>query len=244
MSLLKRMLTFGKAEANAALDSMEDPAKMAEQGVRDLKKDLGDAMQSLAQVKAQAIRSKRDLQKQKDAAADYERKAMMLIRRAESGEIAVEEADRLATQALGMRDQAVTRASEVQREVERFDAMTGKLEGNVQTLKSQIGQWENELRTLKARSQVGQATRKLNEQLAKVDSSGTISMLERMRDKVQEEESLAEAYGDMAQLETSVDDEIDRALASSGGSGGGGSDALAALKARMGGKALPPPESA
>ncbi|MDA9976116.1 PspA/IM30 family protein, partial [Alphaproteobacteria bacterium] len=91
--------------------------------------------------------------------------------------------------------------------------------------------YENELRTLKARSQVSRATKKLNEQLSQIDSSSTIGMLERMRDKVSEEEALAEAYGEMAAAPSSVDDEIDAALKTTGGSGD--SDRLAALRAKM-----------
>lgn len=237
MSLFRRLFTFGKSEAHAVLDQLEDPAKMAEQGIRDLRKDLGASLQSLAQVKAQAIRAKREFQNHKETAADYEQKAMLLLKRAEGGHLDAAEADRLATEALRKREQAVKRASEVSREVEQFDSMTGKLENNIQGLKSQIAKWENELSTLKARAQVGKATRKINEQLARVDSSGTISMLERMRDRVQEEETLAEAYGDMAQLGTSVDDDINAAL---GGTAElEGAAALEALKAKMSQGALP-----
>ena len=51
-----------------------------------------------------------------------------------------------------------------------------------------------------------------------------------MKERVDEDESLAEAYGDLAGQPTSADDEIDKALA-----GGGSSDArLASLKAKMG----------
>ncbi|MDV7339912.1 PspA/IM30 family protein [Terasakiella sp. A23] len=231
MSLLKRLFTWGKSEANAALDQMEDPVKMAEQGIRDLKKDLSNSLESLAKVKAQVIRVQKDNQRQRDTATDYEQKAMMLLSRVQDGAITPEEGDRLASEALKKRDAAIERVGTLTQEAEKLNAMTGQLENNVQALKQQISSWENEVATLKARAQVGQATRKLNEQLAQVDSSGTIAMLERMRDKVTEEEALAEAYGEMAQVERSVDMDIEKALA---GSSPAQSDALAQLKARMG----------
>ena len=239
MSLFKRLFTYSKSEAHAALDKFEDPTKMAEQGIRDLRKDLGDSLQGLAQVKAQAIRAKRELQQQKEVATDYEQKAVLLLGRAQTGHLDPTEADRLASEALQRREQAVQRASEIGREVERFDAMTAKLETGIQSLKSQIGKWENELHTLKARSQVGRATRKINEQLARVDSGGTIAMLERMRDRTQEEEALAEAYGDMAQVGSNIDQDIEAALG--GAQPVEGSAALLELKARLSGGALPPP---
>lgn len=234
MSVFKRLFTWGKAEAHAVVDRIEDPIKMADQGIRDLRADLTKALESLAQVKAQAIRTRREAQQGKEAAADYEKKAMLLLQRGQSGQLPAGEADRLAGEALAKRDGAVQRASILVKELEGMDRMTAQLETNVQSLKTQISKWENELQTLKARAQVSHATRKLNEQLAKVDPSGTISMLERMKDKVQAEESLAEAYGEMAQVERSVDHEIEAALATPAGAGAGGAAALADLKARMG----------
>jgi phage shock protein A len=73
--------------------------------------------------------------------------------------------------------------------------------------------------------------KKINQQLANVDSSGTIAMLEKMKTKVEEEESLAQAYGDISTLgESTLDADIDKALAAPVSQ----SDSLAALKAKMG----------
>ena len=52
-----------------------------------------------------------------------------------------------------------------------------------------------------------------------------------MKEKVEEQETLAEAYGDMGDSQTSVDDEINKALAD--GKGTAVDDSLAQLKARM-----------
>ncbi len=57
-------------------------------------------------------------------------------------------------------------------------------------------------------------------------------MLEKMRSRVEEDESLATAYGDMATADKSVDDEITKAL--SGGSPPSTSQSLLELKQKMG----------
>ena len=60
-------------------------------------------MSSLAQVKAPAIRLQNESDGRRKRAADYKRKAMMLIRRADVGEVPADEAewlDRLAAAAL------------------------------------------------------------------------------------------------------------------------------------------------
>ncbi len=232
MSVFKRLFTWGQSEAHAVVDKLEDPVKMTEQGIRDMKKDLTKAMEALAQVKAQSIRTKREAQNAKETAEDYEQKAMMLLQKAQTGQLDMAEAERLAGESLNKRDGAIQRAAMHTKEIANLDAGVAQLETNVQNMKGQISKWENELQTLKARAQVSQATRKVNQQLAKVDSSGTISMLERMRDKVETEESLAEAYGDMALADRSVDSEIEAAL--SGPAAGSNSLALADLKSRMG----------
>ena len=45
--------------------------------------------------------------------------------------------------------------------------------------------------------------------MAEIDSSSTVTMLERMKEKVTQEEALAEAYGDIANESKSIDDELD-----------------------------------
>ncbi|OSM07149.1 PspA/IM30 family protein [Magnetofaba australis] len=227
----QRLFTWGKSEAHAVMDKVEDPAKMAEQGIRELKEDQTRNMESLAQVKAQTVRLRRDVNADKENAANYERKAMLLLQKAQSGQLDPAEADRLAGEALAKRDEANSRANALQTDLQKLDAMTAQLERNVRNIRDQIGKWENELRTLKARAQVSSATKKLNAELAQVDGKGTIAMLERMRDKVNEQESLAQAYGDMAAATTSTDDAIDAALGDD--KGASASDSLAALKARM-----------
>lgn len=230
MSLFRRLFKIGEAEGHALVNKMEDPVKMSEQAIRDLKNDLNKAMESLAEVKAIAIRTRRDMKNNQQQAADYEKKAMLLIQKAEQGSLDPAEADRLATEALNKKDQADREVTRTQAEVQKYDNMTANLEAKVNDLKSQISKWENELRTLKARAKVSSATKKLNKQMAGIDSSSTVAMLERMKTKVEEDESLAESYGEIAAAPKSVDDEIDKAI---GAGNAGSDDRLAALKARM-----------
>jgi len=187
-------------------------------------------MESLAEVKAIAIRTRRDMKNYQQQSSDYEKKAMLLIQKAEQGSLDAAEADRLATEALNKKDQADQEVTRTQAEVQKYDNMTANLETKVNDLKSQISKWENELRTLKARAKVSSATKKLNKQMAGIDSSSTVAMLERMKTKVEEDESLAESYGEIAAAPKSVDDEINKAI---GANNAGSDDRLAALKARM-----------
>jgi phage shock protein A len=233
MNIFKRLFKIGQAEANSAINKLEDPIKMTEQGIRDLKKDLSAALQALAEVKALAIRSKNDGQKAADRAADYEKKAVLLLKRAEAGEISPEEADRLASECLVSKESSANEAIRLKNDQAKFENNVDKLDNNIQKLKSNIKKFEVELKTLRARAKVSEATKKINKQLAGVDSSSTVSMLERMKEKVDQDEALAESYAEIASENTSVDDEIEDAL-NSGSAEVKASDSLAALKAKMG----------
>ncbi len=228
----QRLFKIGQSEAHAVLDNMEDPIRLTEQGIRDLKKDLQSSMTSLAEVKAIAIRLKKDGEGNKTVAADYERKAMLLLQKVEKSELEQEEAERLATEALKKKAEAAQTAAQALKDWKRQDAMANELQGKIEQLKSTITKYENDLVTLKARARTAASTKKINQQLAKIDSSSTIALLEKMRTKVQEDESLAEAYGSMADVDKTVDTEIDAALTS--GNDVAANESLAQLKAKMG----------
>jgi phage shock protein A len=232
MSIFARLFKVGQAQAHNIVDKLEDPIKLTEQGIRDLKTDLQGAMQGLAEVKGIAIRLGKESEDAKRQSGEYERKAMLLLQRGNDGQLDAADAERLATQALTQRETASERAVALVKDAEHQNNMVTQLQAKVQQLKSTITTYENELVTLRARAKTAASTKKINQQLANVDSSGTIAMLERMKEKVEEDEALAQAYGEVGQVEVSADAEIDRALA--GTQPAAAQDKLRELKARMG----------
>ncbi|HCR16245.1 MAG TPA: phage shock protein A [Candidatus Latescibacteria bacterium] len=230
MGIFQRVFRVGKAEAHATIDKFEDPIKMTEQGIRDLKKDLNSAMTALAEVKGQGIRLRKQASENKKAAGDYERKAMLVLQKAQGGDLDSGESDRLAGEALSRKEDAAKRAATLTGDAKQQETTAAQLQAQVDKLKAAIATYENDLVTLRARAKTAAATKKINKQLSKVDSNGTLAMLERMKERVEEDESLAEAYGDMADSSKSLDDEIDAVIDDKGA----GSDQLAELKAKMG----------
>lgn len=231
-SIFQRLFKLGQSQAHDIVNKFEDPIKMTEQGIRDLKKDLESSMRSLAEVKGIAIRMKKDAENSKRLAADYERKAMLLLQKMQKGDMNQADAERLAGEALSKKEESSQKTVRLMNEYEQQAKMSSQLQVNVDKVRSTVSTYENDLITLKARAKTAAATRKVNEQMAKVDSSGTIAMLEKMKSKVEEDESLAQSYGEIVSADKSVDNEIDAAL--SGGETSPASDQLAALKTKMG----------
>ncbi|MBF0102009.1 MAG: PspA/IM30 family protein [Desulfobacterales bacterium] len=213
MSFFQRLFKVGQSSAHSIIDKMEDPIKMTEQGIRDLKNDLQAAMTSLAEVKGIAIRTRKEAENKRNLALEYERKAMLLLQKMQKGELPASDAERLATEAITHKERLTEEAARTSQEAERHEQMSDKLQNNVNKLKSSIKTYENDLITLKARAKTASSTKKINEQLAKIDSTGTIAMLEKMKAKVEEDESLAQAYGEVvASSEMTIDSQINKAL--------------------------------
>ncbi|MCY3738799.1 MAG: PspA/IM30 family protein [Gemmatimonadaceae bacterium] len=230
--IFNRLFKAGEAEAHALVDKLEDPIKMSEQAVRDLRKDLQESLRSLGEVKSLAIRMAKEAEDAKRLAGDYERKAMLLLQRGQAGEVDNAEAERLAMEALSRKEEAAARALQATEQAQQQQQMVDSLQNNVNQLKSKVASYENDLVMLKARARTANATRKINQRLSNVDTKGTVALLERMKEKVSEEEALGQAYGEMADAGGSVDEEIDKALAS--GSPTKSEDSLAQLKSKMG----------
>ena len=49
MGFFQRLFRWGKSEVNSAMDSLEDPIKMADQGIKDLEADLDKSIKALAE---------------------------------------------------------------------------------------------------------------------------------------------------------------------------------------------------
>jgi phage shock protein A len=232
MSIFARLFKVGQAEVHGIVDKLEDPIKLTEQGIRDLKMDLQNAMTGLAEVKGVSIRLSKEAEDAKRQTDEYDRKAVLLLQRFKDGQLDQAQAERLATEALNQKELVGQRAARLTQDAEQQQRMATQLQDKVQQLKTAITTYENELVTLRGRAKTAESTKKINQHLAKVDSSSTIAMLERMKRKVEEDEALAQAYGEVGQVDTSVDAEINKALAGSQPSKA--QDQLQAMKARLG----------
>jgi phage shock protein A len=236
----KRLLNLGKAKAHAKLDKVEDPVALTEQAIKDLKQDLAESMKSLAEMKALAIRTKRDVQQAHRAADQYEQRAMQFIKKAEQGDITMNEADNYALKALAQKDQILRVSLANEQNLHAYENMIRKLEIDIQKIRTQINTWEGELKTLKVRSRLSETSRRLNERMSSISNSSMSNMLEDMKIKVEEQEALAQSYEEVGNLTDRIDDEVEKVLGKNAAAlpdMPSPKDALAQLKAKM--KALP-----
>jgi phage shock protein A len=212
MNVFKRLIKIGQAETQSAIDKLEDPIKMIEQGLRDMREDQDRAMRALAEVKAMHIRRNKERQGFQDLAEDLQSKSILLLKKAQQGDLDATEAENLVKENLKRKAQTELDAKIATEDVAKLEKQVASLEQNVNTIKSNIKQWESELQTLKARVKVSNATQKINKQMTDMDSSSVVSMLERMKDKVAQDEALADAYSSLAKKAVSHGQKLHKVL--------------------------------
>lgn len=209
MNIFARLFKIGKAEVHSVIDGFEDPINLTEQGIREMKEQLVKSTEALAQLKALSIRKKNEAETEQQTAKDYYNKAVIIVQKAENGEVGATEADRLAKEALKKQSSAQENSVHLEGEHAKLHTECEKMQGNINNLKSNISKWENELKTLKARVQVSEATRDINKKMTLMDTGSTVSMLEKLKERVIQQEALAEAYSDISNAGKTIDDEID-----------------------------------
>ncbi len=212
---LQKLFKVIQSFLHAFVNKIQDPILMAEQGIRDLKKDYDTSMKGLAEIKSLLIETKNKIADQTEIAKDYEKKALTLLQKAQSGDLDQAQADRLASEALKKKQAAVENIKKYTLDAKNFDAMSEKMESKIANLKEQITNWENEVKTLKARHKVAVTSKKLSQQMVSMSGNNAQALLESMKEKVNKEEAIAQAYDEMEMIETDIDKEINAAIGSS-----------------------------
>lgn len=228
ISFFKRLWRILTGELHNLADKFEEPIKMTKQGIRELQAQLDESLKSYAEVRAIAIRSKNEVEKAEQEANDYKKKAMALLQKAQKGEDAAN-SERLAAEAMAQREQKLKLYQISLENQQKYDKMSASIDSKLKRLKSEIAKWQNELKSLEARQKAAAAGIKINQVMAGVDSSKTLEMLNKLKERVENEEALSDAYGEMVDTTKSLDEEINAAVA-----GHEGNDALLKLKEEMG----------
>lgn len=212
MNIFKRLFRIGQAEIHAAVEKMEDPIKMTEQGLRELRDDMAQATEAYAKVKALALRTKNEQEHCLKEADSYGNKAILILQKAQQQTLDIEKAEQLATEALSLKRKYLADAEELGNQASMHQNTATEMQKNIHVLQENLVKWEKELKTLRARIKVSDATTQVNKQIAQIDSDSTIAMLERMKEKVEDKEALAQAYGEIARSKMEMKSELDAIL--------------------------------
>ncbi len=200
MAFLSRISTLFKANINHAISKAEDPEKMLEQIISDMREQLVQAKQQVARAIADEKRLQKNYQNEEATAQEWERKATLAV---EKGD------DNLARQALGRRKERAQLASEYKVQWEKQKQAVESLKQHLQALESKIEEAQRKKTLLIARQKRAQAQKQIQETLSGMRDSSAFEAFERMNEKVDDIEAKADAAAEMTDMEdTSLEDEF------------------------------------
>jgi len=227
MSIFDRLFRIGKAEANAAVDKMEDPAKMAAQILRELRENYQQAIQGEAEIKALALQHRASELQNRNTAAEWEKKTNELLDRIDSKELDEAKGNELATKAAEAHQAAVTQADEFAKMAEKEESAVAVMDLKIKQIKDQIAETESRAQLINSRAKTAEVSEKINKTLSSVDTDGLMATLNRMDEKASASEFRAAAYAQLEDSTMSTEQEINKVLGT-----GSSSSALDAIKAK------------
>lgn len=225
MGILQRFGDIMSANINALLDKCEDPAKMVDQCLRDLEKDLGKVKAETASVMAEETRAKRELDEinaEMKKYEDYAKKAL-LAGNEEDAKKFLEKKNSLAT----------TQAS-LQQTYDIASANATKMRQMHDKISKDIVDLNARKDAIKAKVAVAKTQEKMNKMTSKIGSAtNSMNAFDRMEEKANK---MLDAANAMAELNAQPRDEVDDLAAKydTVGTDSTVDDELAALKAQMG----------
>jgi phage shock protein A len=189
MGFFDRLSRLVRANANAAVGAMEDPAKILDQSVADMQADLV----KLRQAVATAIASQKRIQNQAEQ-ADAQAKTWY-----ERAELALQKGEEdLAREALGRRKTCQDTATALNTQLQSQAGQVEQLKESLVALESKIAEAKTKKDMLKARAQAAQAQEQLQSAVGSLGTNSAMAAFDQMEEKVQALEARSQAAAELA----------------------------------------------
>ena len=233
MGIFTKLSTVIKSNINDLISKAENPEKMLNQIILDMRDQLAKAKREVAAAIADERKLKSQLDGEVKQQRDWQHRAMLAVK---------EGRDDLAKQALIRQQEHAERAMVLQQTWEAQAAETEKLKGSLRQLNDKIEEAKRKRNLLIAKQKRAQAQRRIHETMSGLSDTSAFEAFNRMADKIEEEERQSIAHAEVnAELGgDTLESEFLRLEAGPGGADV--EDQLLALKAEMG-LIAPPSES-
>jgi phage shock protein A len=234
MGIFTKLSTVIKSNINDLISRAENPEKMLNQIILDMREQLARAKRDVAAAIADERKLKAQLEAEVKQQSDWQHRAMLAVK---------EGRDDLAKQALLRQQEHAERAMVLKQTWEAQAAETENLKGSLRQLNDKIEEARRKRNLLIAKQKRAQAQRRIHETMSGLSDTSAFEAFNRMADKIEEEERQSVAHAEVnAELGgDTLESEFTRL--ESGPGGAGVEDQLLALKAEMGLIAAPQAEA-
>lgn len=176
MNIFDRIAMLFRANVNAAISAAEQPEKMLNQIILDMRSQLVKAKQQVAAAIADEKRLQDQTQQELKEAEDWERRAMLAVQ---------ENRDDLAKQALVRRSEHVSRGQQLQLTWEAHKQETDRLKDSLRTLNDNIEEANRKKNLLLAKARRADAQKRINETMSSISEKSAFEAFARMEAKIE-----------------------------------------------------------
>jgi phage shock protein A len=222
MGIIDRLSTLIKSNINDLISRAENPQKVLEQLIIDMRNQLAKAKQQVAAAIADEKRLSAQAEQEKKLSEDWEKRAVLAVQ---------EGRDDLAKQALLRYNEHVQGAVQLQETWLKHREETEKLKTSLRQLNDKIEEAKRKKNILIARQKRAEAQKAIQDTMRGLSDNSAFDSFERMHQKVEQIEAESEASTELGGELTG--DTLQQKFKKLEGSSG--SDlALAELKSKMG----------
>lgn len=228
MGIFSRLGTLIKSNLNDLISKAEDPEKILNQLLVDMKTQLIEAKKQVALAIGDEKRLRKQWEDQKTNMGDWERKAMIAV---QAGD------DELAKEALMRHREYEEMCLQFEQQWTVQKGAVDKLKDQLQNLNNKIEEAKRKRNLLIAKKKRAEAQKAIQETMAGLSDTSAFDTFDRMAEHIERIEAEAAASQEIAELGSLDGDTLTqkfKALESSKGKGGPADMALIELKAKMG----------
>jgi len=234
MSIFTKLSTVIKSNINDLISRAENPEKMLNQIILDMRDQLAKAKREVAAAIADERKLRSQLDDEVKQSRQWEHRAMLAVK---------EGRDDLAKQALMRHGEHVERGAALETTWRAQADETEKLKGSLRQLNDKIEEAKRKRNLLVAKQRRAQAQRRIHETMSGLSNTSAFDAFNRMAEKIEEQERQSLAHVEVTEALGPGTLEAEFKVLESGGGTGDIEDRLLALKHEMGLIAAPEAEA-
>ena len=188
MGIFDRFSTLLRSNINDLISRAENPEKMLNQLIVDMKGQLAKAKQQVASAIADEKKLQSDAEGMKKQAEDWERRAMLAVQ---------EGRDDLAKQALGRYNEQLQGAQQLHETWLKHKAETEALKLSLRQLNDKIEEAKRKKNILVARAKRAEAQQRIQETMSGMSDKSAFESFDRMAEKIEAHERKAIAAAEI-----------------------------------------------
>lgn len=193
MGILQRLSLLIRSNINDAISRGENPEKVLNQVLADMREQLARAKQEVAVAIADERKLRAQVDEERKQAADWENRAILAVR---------EGRDDLAKQALIRQQEHAERTAALEETWQRQAEETEKLKAALRELNDRIEEAKRKKNLLIAKQKRAQAQKRIHETMAGLSDRSAFQAFEPMAEKIEDSERRTLAAAEVTQALT------------------------------------------